>query len=84
MSGWKNKQRLWNEEKQRQNPVLGENFTKEVIQRIQKRETIKDFLFMIVVGFIDIIKGFLKISVPAEQMPQNTNSSRLHNEGGDS
>lgn len=53
------------------NPVKpGDSFTQAVIEKARKRQTLKDFLFMIAMGFKNILSGFLKPNT-VQHLPEN-------------
>jgi hypothetical protein len=43
-----------------QNPMLDTEFTQKVVQKAVGQQTLKDYLFMIVVGFRDTLLGFFQ------------------------
>lgn len=42
-------------------PTLSQSFTQRLLEKAQKRQTFKEFLFLLVVGFRNIFMGFFKI-----------------------
>ncbi len=57
----KNKQVIKNSNNDDKNPDLSEDFTNELLNKINRRQTIKDYLYMFVVGFRKMLEGFFKL-----------------------
>lgn len=47
--------------------ALDETFVQKVIQRTQQHQLIRDYLFMILRGFWEILLGFTRIAPPSSQ-----------------
>ena len=50
---------LWDDSSLDSSEKLNEEFSSRVIEKSQKRTVFKDFIFMIVVGFKEMMIGFL-------------------------
>lgn len=53
---------------------LPNDFTEKLVKKIQRRQTYREFLFMIAIGFTDIVKGFFRIdTVKQDRSEKDTN-----------
>lgn len=51
--------------KEEKKAVLSSSFTEKLIHKAHRRHTIREFLFMLIVGFRNMIGGFFKIETIA-------------------
>ena len=42
-------------------PEISADFTRRLVDKARKRHTLREFLFMLVIGFQNIVGGFFKI-----------------------